>query len=176
MGGRCPCNHFRATLMGMASPNLSPPADELSPTELGAWRGLLRVHAAVCKALDAQLEREHGLPLSTYEVLIFLRDSPDRKMRMADLADRVLLSRSGMTRLVDRLEREGLLARQQCPADARGCNAVLTDAGERFIAAARPTHLAGIRELFLNRFSPEELEQLSEYWDRVVPGAAATKT
>jgi DNA-binding MarR family transcriptional regulator len=156
----------------MVSPDLSPVADELTPTELGAWRGLLRVHAAVCKALDAQLEREHGLPLSTYEVLIFLRDAPDRKMRMADLADRVLLSRSGMTRLVDRLEREGLLERQQCPADARGCNAVLTDAGAAFLSTARPTHLAGIRDLFLNHFTSDELEQLSRYWGRVVPDAS----
>lgn len=144
---------------------------ELTATELAAWRGLLRVHAALFKALDAELESAHGVPLSSYEVLIFLRSAPERKLRMADLAERVLLSRSGMTRLVDRLERDGLLAREQCSADARGCYATLTERGEAFLEEARPTHLAGIRERFLRHFSAAELELLGECWERVVPGA-----
>src|ERR671929_1687855 len=102
---------------------------ELSPAELGAWRGFLRVHAALAKALDAELAAAHDLPLSSYEVLITLRAAPGRRCRMAELADRVLLSRSGTTRLVDRLEREGLLERDSCTADGRGCFAVLTGQG-----------------------------------------------
>jgi len=152
----------------------SPPAAELSETELGAWRGLLRVHSALVKALDSELEAAHGLPLSSYEVLISLRCAPDGRLRMADLADRALLSRSGMTRLVDRLEREGLLARQQCPADARGCYAALTEAGEAFLDRARPTHLAGVRQRFLRHFGEDELERLAECWERVLPGAAGS--
>lgn len=147
---------------------------ELTPAELAAWRGLLRVHSALSKSLDSELEAAHGLPLSSYEVLIFLRDSPERKMRMADLADRVLLSRSGMTRLVDRLARDGLLAREQCPNDARGCFAVLTPEGQAFLDEARPTHLAGVRERFLRHFSEAELEGLAECWERVVPGSTTT--
>lgn len=154
-------------------PILSPssPTHELTPAELGAWRGLLRVHAALCGTLDAELEAAHGIPLSSYEVLIYLRQAPDGRLRMADLADRVLLSRSGMTRLVDRLERAGLLVREQCPADARGCYAVLTPDGETFLDEARPTHLNGIRERFLRHFSEAELLALAEGWERIQPGS-----
>src|SRR3954471_22091839 len=87
---------------------------ELSEAELGAWRGFLRVHSALVKALDAELLQAHGLPLSSYEVLINLEAAPGHRRRMSELAESVLLSRSGMTRLVDRLEREGLIERDQC--------------------------------------------------------------
>jgi len=85
--------------------------DELSPAELGAWRGFLRVHSALSRELDSELVAEHGLSLSSYEVLLFLAESPDGRMRMAELAESVLLSRSGLTRLADRLERDGLVTR-----------------------------------------------------------------
>ena len=145
----------------------------LDPVELGAWKGLLRVHASLMKSLDAELEATHRLPLSSYEVLIQLADAPDHKMRMCDLADSVLLSRSGMSRLVDRLERDGLLERAACPNDARGSFAVLTPAGHELISAARPTHHEGVRRAFLSHFSEEELRQLGEYWARLLPPAAA---
>jgi len=146
--------------------------DELSPTELAAWRGMLRAHAALVRALDAELEQAHNLPLTHYDVLIYLRAAPGRRLRMAELADSVLLSRSGVTRLVDRLERDGLLVRDTCVSDGRGCFAVLTDKGEELLARARPTHLAGVRERFLRHFSDAELETLAEAWNRVHPGAA----
>jgi DNA-binding MarR family transcriptional regulator len=144
---------------------------ELSPVELGAWRGMLRVHAALVKALDAELLRAHGLPLSSYEVLITLEAAPGRRRRMSELADSVLLSRSGMTRLVDRLEREGLIERDQCTDDGRGWYAVLTDRGAELLANARATHLAGVRERFLGHFGEDELRHLAEGWERIVPGA-----
>jgi DNA-binding MarR family transcriptional regulator len=147
-----------------------PPLDE---RELRAWRGMLRAHAALTKALDAELESVHGLPLSSYEVLLYLNDAEDGRMRMRDLATSVILSRSGLTRLVDRLEREGLIRRESCPSDARGAYAVLTAAGARKLADARSTHLAGIRTLFLSRFSAEELELLAGVWERVMPGVHA---
>jgi hypothetical protein len=96
-----------------------PPLRELEPAELGAWRGMLRVHSALVKALDAELLATHGLPLTSYEVLINLQAAPGRRRRMAELADGVLLSRSGTTRLVDRLERDGLLVRDTCDSDGR---------------------------------------------------------
>jgi DNA-binding MarR family transcriptional regulator len=145
----------------------------LDDRELRAWRGLLRVHASLSKALDAQLEAEHGLPLTSFEVLKYLADAEDYKMRMCDLAESVILSRSGLTRLVDRLERDGLLVRESCASDARGAFAKLTPAGRDKLAAARATHLAGVRSLFLEHLSDEELDVLGAIWARVLPGASA---
>src|SRR5690348_1982218 len=133
---------------------------------------MLRVHAALVKALDAELVQAHDLPLISYEVLITLDAASGRRLRMAELADSVLLSRSGVTRLVDRLEREGLLVRDTCTSDGRGCFAVLTDKGAELLAHARPTHLAGVRERFLRHFSEDELIAMAEGWNRVHPGAA----
>jgi DNA-binding MarR family transcriptional regulator len=147
-------------------------ADQLTPVELGAWRGLLRVHSALVKSLDAQLAAAHDLPLSSYEVLITLEAAPGRKLRMSELADSVLLSRSGMTRLVDRLERDGLLERDHCTADGRGCFAVLTAKGLEAVAEARRTHLSGVRERFLSQFADDELRVLATFWERVLPGAS----
>jgi DNA-binding MarR family transcriptional regulator len=145
---------------------------ELTLAELGAWRGLLRVHSALVKALDAELLAGHDLPLTSYEVLINLQAAPDRRRRMAELADGVLLSRSGMTRLVDRLEKEGLLERDACVSDGRGMFAVLTDKGEALLSQARRTHLHGVRDRFLRHFTEQELEALAGLWNRVLPGAA----
>jgi DNA-binding MarR family transcriptional regulator len=148
------------------------PIHELTPEELGAWRGLLRVHSALVKALDAELLAAHSLPLTSYEVLINLQAAPGRRRRMAELADGVLLSRSGMTRLVDRLERDGLLERDACTDDGRGTFAVLTDKGEELLSEARRTHLDGVRERFLRHFEAGELRTLAGFWERVLPGAS----
>jgi DNA-binding MarR family transcriptional regulator len=150
-----------------------PPLRELEPIQLGAWRGFLRVHSALVKALDAELVATHGLPLTSYEVLINLQAAPDRRRRMAELAEDVLLSRSGTTRLVDRLERDGLLERDTCDSDGRGTFAVLTDRGEEVLTRARATHLEGVRERFLRYFAPDELEHMAGWWHRVMPGSAA---
>ncbi len=144
------------------------PLDEL---ELRAWRGLLRAHASLCKALDAELCAAHGLPLTTYEVLMYMHDAPSHRMRMCDLAECILLSRSGLTRLIDRLQRDGLVSRQTCDSDARGAYAVLTDDGVRTLHEARATHLAGVRRHFLQKFSVEEQVALGDAWERVLPGA-----
>jgi DNA-binding MarR family transcriptional regulator len=146
--------------------------EELTPTELGAWRGMLRVHSALVRELDAELLDKNDLPLTSYDVLIYLQAAPDKRLRMAELADSVLLSRSGVTRLVDRLEREGLIVRDACTSDGRGLFAVLTERGEEVLARARPTHLAGVRERFLRHFSEDELMTLAKFWERVHPGAA----
>jgi DNA-binding MarR family transcriptional regulator len=143
----------------------------LDPAELGAWRGFLRVHAALTKALDAELIREYRLPLSSYEVLLFLNDSPEGRLRMSELAESVLLSRSGLTRLVDRMERDGLLRREPCDEDARGYFAAITDEGRELFRRARRTHLAGVRERFTAHFSCDELGTLAAFWEKVAPGA-----
>jgi DNA-binding MarR family transcriptional regulator len=140
----------------------------LDARELLAWRGMLRVHAALSKQLDAQLEAAHGLSLTSYEVLMYLADAEDARMRMHDLASSVLLSRSGLTRLVDRLERDGYLGRCSCSDDARGAFAVLTAAGREKLAAARETHLAGVRSMFIRHFSEEQLDLLGDGWNRVL--------
>jgi DNA-binding MarR family transcriptional regulator len=150
----------------------TPPLEELTPTELGAWRGMLRVHAALVRELDAELDAAHDLPLSSYDVLIYLRAAPGKRLRMSELADSVLLSRSGMTRLVDRLVREGLIVRDSCESDGRGSFAVLTEEGQDLLARARPTHLAGVRERFLRHFTDDELRMLARFWEKVLPGAA----
>lgn len=144
----------------------------LSHEELAAWRGLLRVHAALTRELDAELAAAHDLPLSSYEVLLFLHNAPEGRMRMSELADSALLSRSGLTRLVDRLEGAGMLERRACPDDARGYFAALTARGRLTFRDARVTHLEGVRRRFLRHFSEEELVRLAEVWERVEPGAA----
>jgi DNA-binding MarR family transcriptional regulator len=159
--------------MAASTSSTRPATLQLDERELRAWRGMLRAHAALTKALDADLEAAHGLPLSSYEVLMYLNDAEGRKMRMRDLAASVILSRSGLTRLADRLEREGLIRRESCHDDARGAYAVLTPAGAEKLAAARATHLAGVRSLFLQHFSEAELDVLSDAWERVIPGAAS---
>ena len=146
----------------------------LDRDELGAWRGLLRVHAAMTKTLDAELMREHRLPLSSYEVLLYLADSPEGRLRMSELADSVLLSRSGLTRLVDRLERDGLLRRRRCEEDQRGWFAEITDEGRELFERARVTHLQGVRQRFLSRLSRDEQRALAALWEKVSPGAAGS--
>lgn len=146
----------------------------LDPLELGAWRGFLRVHAALIKELDRELQDEHGLPLSSYEVLLTLASREDGQARMSEVADSVLLSRSGLTRLCDRLERGGLIERTDCPTDRRGSLAHITEEGRRRFAAAQRTHLAGVRRSFLDRLAEDDLRRLAAAWDAVHPGAAGS--
>jgi DNA-binding MarR family transcriptional regulator len=141
--------------------------ERLTALEMGAWAEFLRTHAMLVRELDDELRRTHGLPLSSYDVLAQLGDTDERRMRMSELADAVLLSRSGLTRLVERLERDGLLERADCPGDARGSYAVLTDAGAERLHRARVTHLAGVRERFLEQLEDAELEALGGYWERI---------
>jgi DNA-binding MarR family transcriptional regulator len=134
-----------------------------------AWRGLLRAHAGLAKRLDAELEQAHRLPMSSYEVLHHLEHSSGGRMRMCDLAEQAQLSRSGLTRLVDRLEREELLERCSCEHDARGSYACLTETGRARLREARGTHLTVVKEHFLSRFSESELSLLADMWERIAP-------
>ena len=140
--------------------------DLLTDRELAAWRGMLRTHRDIVARLDAELERDHGLPLSSYEVLMYLNDAGGR-LRMGDLAGKLLLSRSGLTRLVDRLVKQGFVLRERSEDDARGYFAVLTDAGGRKLSAARPDHLAGVREHFLEHLDEADRAALARAWKKV---------
>ena len=143
----------------------------LSPAELTAWRTFLRAHATVVRRLEAELLLEHALPLAFYDVLVQLSEAPDRRLRMTELAERVLLSRSGVTRLADRLEREGLIERRPCPSDARGTLAVLTDAGLARLRDAWPTHARGVAEHVTGRLSADEVGLLAELLGKLVGDA-----
>ena len=144
----------------------------LTTAELAAWRTFLRAHATVLRRLEAELMAEHDLPLASYDVLVQLSEAPDRRLRMTELADRVLLSRSGLTRLADRLARDGLLQREACPSDARGTLAVLTDAGLQRLRAAWPTHRRGVAEHVTGRLSPDEVVRLAELLGKLVDDGA----
>ncbi len=138
---------------------------------VGIWRAFLHAHSAVVRQLERDLNDEAGLPLTWYDVLLQLVEAPGHRLRMAELADRVLLSRSGLTRLVDRLSAEGLVTREPYPGDARGMYTVLTDAGLARLRAAAPTHLAGIQEYWLSRFSDDELHELGRLFARLAPAS-----
>lgn len=139
----------------------------LASNEQAAWAGFLRTHADLITQLDRELEASHGLPLRSYDVLIQLSRAPDQSLRMSQLADAIVLSRSGLTRLVDRLVGEGYVERRPCPNDARGALATLTPAGLERVRGAAGTHLESVRRLFLDRFSPSELETLAGFWGRL---------
>lgn len=116
-----------------------------SPAELAVWRLFLRAHAHASRLLEADLLAAHDLPLTSYDVLVQLVEAPGRRLRMTELADRVLLSRSGLTRMVDRLTSDGLVVREPCETDARGSFAVLTDFGYERLREASRTHLRGVK-------------------------------
>jgi DNA-binding MarR family transcriptional regulator len=148
-------------------PRTSPPERpkrRLLPDEMAAWRGFLRIHAGLMRRLDAELLEEHGLPLSHYDVLLQLAEVGG-SLRMSELADAVLLSRSGLTRLVDQLERQSLVARRRASDDARGVEATLTEAGWERLRAAAPTHVRGVRRLFLEPLGSERQAALAEAWE-----------
>jgi DNA-binding MarR family transcriptional regulator len=132
-----------------------------------AWTGMVRVHERVMHELDGELQRAYDISLAEFDVLMQLSEAPERRMRMADLAEAVLLTRSGVSRLVDRLESRGLVERARCPSDARGLNASLTEAGSALLAEAALTHLAGLRQRFTDRLSPEDVARLESIWERL---------
>ena len=125
-----------------------------------SWRSLIEVTTGVMATLDVELRAEHGLSLGEYEVLVLLSEAPDLSLRMTDLAGRLRLSPSGITRRVDGLVRAGLVERRQCPSDRRGSNAVMTDEGLRRLREAAPTHVRGVRAHFVDQLSEKELADI----------------
>jgi DNA-binding MarR family transcriptional regulator len=141
---------------------------------LRAWRQFLRAHSYVSRQLETDLESEHHLPLASFDVLVQLSEAAEGALRMNELAEAVLLSRSGLTRLVDRLERDGLVERRSCPSDARGTLATLTPEGRKRLRAASRTHLAGVSKHVTSHFSPDELDVLADLLGRLGPRASTS--
>ncbi len=134
---------------------------------LDSWVAFLRSHAAITRELSAQLQREHGLTLNDYEVLLHLSHADGGRLRRVDLAERVLLTASGITRLLEGLERGGYVCKETCDSDGRVSYAKLTPEGRSKLRAAGETHLRGIDELFLSRYSGSELATLAELLNRL---------
>jgi DNA-binding MarR family transcriptional regulator len=124
---------------------------------LEPWRTFLMAHALVSRRLDEELRAEHDLSLAEYDTLLTIAWAPDRRIRMRSLADSILLSKSGVTRLIDRLVADGLVERSACLSDARGAEAVLTPAGLARLRAASETHLRGVDAHFLAAIDPGDL-------------------
>lgn len=146
------------------------PADELSgltKAQGEAWSAFLRGHARTVRDMSEDLEEGGGMPLTHYDVLRQLALAPDERLRMADLADRVMLSRPGLTGVVTRLEKQGLLERERVSDDGRGLYAVLTPSGRARLLAAHPTHVASIRQRFAKRYSADELRVLADLLGRL---------
>ncbi len=145
-------------------------AARLEGVALEAWRDYLKSHATILRALDAELVAEHGLTTRDYEVLLYLSQTERRQLAMSALAERTMLTRSGITRLVDGLVGAGLVERKSCLNDARVSYAQLTDEGYDKLRNASRSHIAGVRRQFVERFSDEELHTLAELLSRL-PGA-----
>ena len=141
------------------------------PAQLAAWRRLLEAHATVTELLERELVAERGLPLSRYDVLLNLAEAPEGRLRMQELSASVLLSKSGLSRLVDRMVEAGLVRRERCEDDRRGWFAVLTDQGRSALRRAAPVHLRGIQEHFVRHLEPEEVQVLATALARVVAAA-----
>ena len=139
-----------------------------------AWARLLRGHASATRELSAQLVTEHGLTINDYEALLYLSRAEEGRMRRVDLAEQLLLTASGVTRLLDGLERAGLVERASCASDRRVTYAVLTAAGRTKLQEASESHLAGVRALFEERFTSEEIVQLASLLERLPEAAGAT--
>jgi DNA-binding MarR family transcriptional regulator len=147
----------------------------MTPVEFAAWRGMLRLHATVTRELERRLLDERDMSLGQYGILITLVGAPDRRLRMSELAERRLTHPSGVTRIVDQLEREGLVAREVDPDDGRSFHAVLTRRGLERLREAQLTHHAVARELYLGRLSQRDAKQLAELFEKALPGVVSAE-
>ncbi|MFE0406003.1 MULTISPECIES: MarR family winged helix-turn-helix transcriptional regulator [Streptomyces] len=142
----------------------------LTPEEQRAWRAYIAAVALVEDALDRQLQQEAGMPHLYYSILATLSDAPERRLRMTDLAERLKITRSRLTYGVSRLEKDGLVAREDCPVDKRGSVAALTDEGMRLLERAAPGHVDTVRSLIFDRLSPEQVGQLEDIFTAIGSG------
>ena len=143
---------------------------QLDELQFRAWRAYVYAYSAVVRRLDQELIRAHGLSLNQYEILVWMRRAGERGLRMSDLASRVVLSPSGVTRAVDQLERKGLVERCVFEGDKRGFLATITPEGRAFLRKATSVHLDGVREHFLEHMSRIELEQMADSLEAILAG------
>lgn len=142
----------------------------MTKQEIDAWRAFMRAHAIVTRKLECELLAQHQISLPEYTVLLRLLEAPDRRLRMTDLAEGVFLSRSGMTRLVDRMQKDGLIDRAICESDLRVTYAQLTDRGYQRLKECSGTHLRGIRQHVTGKLAPAELDQMHALMSRITAG------
>ena len=142
--------------------------EHLSEQHLAAWRAFLKAHATIINLIERDLAEAKRPPLSTYDVLIELCEASEHRLRMHELAERVVLSRSGLTRLVDRLEAEGLLIRDRCGTDRRGAFAVITEKGIEALQQTWPIYARGIAEYFAQWLTLEEAKLLESAFSRIL--------
>ena len=136
--------------------------------QMRAWRAFLHTHSTVIKALERELQEEQGLPLTWYDIMVHLSEAPGNRLRHQELANSVLLSRSGVTRLVDRMVEAGMVRRESSPEDRRASYVVMTEQGIQKLEAAAPGHLRGIVEHFTRHLTPEDAQSLKLFFDRVL--------
>jgi DNA-binding MarR family transcriptional regulator len=146
--------------------------EQLSKQHLAAWRTFLKAHALLVDRIDHDLVAARQLPLSWYDVLIELYEAPERRLRMHEVAERVVLSRSGLTRLVDRLEAEGFLRRDRSGTDRRGAYAVITEEGIAALRHAWPFYARGIAQYFAHFLTEEEAQIFESALERIVEAAS----
>ena len=156
------------TASRIAEPPLAPRDARLAP-----WRAFLLAHARIVRRLDEELRAEHDLTIGEYDAMVTIAQAPARRIRMRQLADEVILSKSGVTRLIDRLVDDGLVERSACAADARGAEAVLTERGLARLREASRTHLRGIQEHFLSVIDPGELASVEQVMSTIARRAGA---
>jgi len=136
------------------------PMERLADNELAAWRGFIKAHAHIIEHIERDLAEQRRVPLTTYDVLIALFEAPEHKLRLGELTNKIILTKSGITRLVHRLEREGLITREKSEEDRRGAYAVLTTEGEAQLRQAWPVYARGIKEYFVAALSEEEVQRV----------------
>ncbi|WP_330455666.1 MarR family transcriptional regulator [Streptomyces sp. NBC_00820] len=152
---------------GRTSDRQGSPSRPLNDDERSVWLGFLATHLKLLRTLDAELMATERMSLSSFEVLLTIAEAPEGRVRMKDIAASLLISRSGLTRIVDDLERQGLVVREKCPTDARGLDAVLTAEGRKAYRRAGKVHRTSLREKFLDKLSDEELTKLAGIWSTV---------
>jgi DNA-binding MarR family transcriptional regulator len=152
------------------------PGNCTGESEVRTWVRFIATHSAITRELEARLMGAHGLTLSDYDVLVQLARAPEQKLRNIELAKAVVLTRSGVTRLVDGLEKDGLVARSSCPSDKRGTFVALTDEGVARLRSAAGTHLEGVRELFVERLGADGREQMDALLGMLPSGAECVES
>ncbi|MFF1844832.1 MarR family transcriptional regulator [Streptomyces sp. NBC_01724] len=143
------------------------PSRPLNRTELAVWLGFLSTHLKLLRTLDTELLAAERISMSSFEVLLTVAEAPEGRIRMKDIAASLLISRSGLTRIVDDLQRQGLVVREKCPTDARGFDAVLTAAGRKAYRRANKVHLTNLRKEFLDKLTDDQLTELAGIWATV---------
>ena len=153
-----------------------PEPDPFGSDEFAAWRGLIRLRETIAREIDARLRREGLISLADYGVLITLVTEPSLRLRMSELGARRMLTPSGITRVVARLEERGLVRREPDPADGRAAFTVLTRKGLEELRRAQVVHHAAVRELYVGRLAPDDLKQLARLFEKALPGVVTAST